>query len=90
MAGNDMMQPNIGKTDRYIRLALGSWFLASGAARMARDPDMLACGMGLLGSMMLAEGILGVCVAYHLAGINTREDSGHGGIDVMNSEGEGI
>jgi hypothetical protein len=81
MAGYDLMQPNIGRTDRYIRLALGSWFLASGTARMARDPDLMACGMGLLGSVMLAEGVLGVCMAYHMAGIDTRDD-GDGGIDV--------
>lgn len=90
MAGYDLMQPNIGGTDRYIRLALGSWLLASGAADMARDPNLLACAKGMLGGMMLAEGVLGVCVAYHLAGINTRDD-GQGQVsDVMRSEGQGI
>ena len=90
MGINNLMEPNIGRADRYIRLTLGSWLLASGAARMARDPDWTACGIGLLGGILLAEGILGVCVGYHLTGVNTREDAGHAGIDIINSPGEGI
>jgi hypothetical protein len=68
-----MMEPNVGKADRYIRITLGSLLVAVGAARMARRFDLTSVTVGLLGGMMLAEGVLGTCPVYSLAGIDTLE-----------------
>ncbi|HWI61498.1 MAG TPA: DUF2892 domain-containing protein [Symbiobacteriaceae bacterium] len=68
------MDQNVGLTDRYIRLTLGGLLLACGAARMARSTDATGVVAGLLGGMMLAEGVLGVCPLYEVAGINTSAE----------------
>lgn len=72
------MNQNIGTTDRYIRLTLGGLMLATGAARLARNPDMAGMAVGLLGGLMLAEGVLGTCPLYEVAGINTNPDPAPG------------
>lgn len=72
------MDQNVGLTDRYIRITLGGLLLACGAARLARHADLAGVAAGLLGGMMLAEGTLGVCPLYQLAGINTSAEPGPG------------
>ena len=69
-----MMEQNVGTADRYIRITLGSLLVAMGAARMTRRPDLSSAALGLLGGMMLAEGVLGTCLMYSLAGIDTLDD----------------
>jgi|GEM_PF-654162 len=66
-------EPNVGPLDRYLRIALGSLMLASSAGRMARYGSLAGLGTGLLGGMMLAEGILGTCPLYSALGLDTRE-----------------
>jgi len=72
------MDQNIGLTDRYIRITLGSLFLATGAARMVRQCDAAGVAAGVLGGMMLAEGVLGTCPLYNLMGMNTNDDPAPG------------
>lgn len=69
-----MMDHNVGPADRYIRIALGSLLLATGAARLATRPDAGSAALGLLGGTMLAEGVLGTCPLYSLAGISTADE----------------
>lgn len=66
------MEKNVGQVDRYLRITVGSFLLAMGSARMVRDGDMGGALLGLLGGMALAEGILGTCPLYTLAGISTN------------------
>lgn len=68
-----MMEQNVGQADRYIRIALGSLLLATGAARLARRADAGSAALGLLGGTMLAEGVLGTCPLYTVAGISTND-----------------
>ncbi|HWI51311.1 MAG TPA: DUF2892 domain-containing protein [Symbiobacteriaceae bacterium] len=72
------MDQNIGLTDRYIRITLGSLFMAVGAARMVRNVDAAGVAAGLFGGMMLAEGFLGTCPLYSLMGMNTNDDPAPG------------
>lgn len=74
MAGTWRMEPNVGQTDRYMRITLGSLLLACSAASAAREGGMAGIGTGLLGGMMLAEGVLGTCPIYSLIGVDTREE----------------
>lgn len=69
-----LMEQNVGFTDRYLRLTLGSLALAIGAARLARNPDVTGVALGLLGGMTLADGILGTCPYYSMVGINTQNE----------------
>lgn len=66
------MQQNVGMADRYIRIAMGGFLLACSAAHGARDNQGTSLIAGLLGGMMLAEGVLGTCPLYTRLGINTR------------------
>lgn len=74
MAGMIRMEPNVGRADRYVRITIGSLLLACSAAHGAREGGWSGLGTGLLGGMMLAEGILGTCPLYPLLGIDTREE----------------
>ncbi|MFZ5826647.1 MAG: YgaP family membrane protein [Bacillota bacterium] len=74
MAGMLRMEQNVGQTDRYLRITFGSLLLACSAAHAAREGGMAGLGTGLLGGMMLAEGVLGSCPIYSLAGVDTREE----------------
>lgn len=74
MAGMMRMEHNVGDGDRYIRIALGSFLLACSAAKAARYGGYAGIGTGLLGGMMLAEGVLGICPLYSLCGIDTRTE----------------
>lgn len=67
-----MMEQNVGLTDRYLRISLGSLMLAAGAARMVRSVDTTAVLLGLAGGMTLADGVLGTCPYYSMVGISTR------------------
>lgn len=71
MAGILRMEHNVGEADRYLRIALGGFLLACSAAKAAREGGMAGVGTGLLGGMMLAEGVLGVCPLYSALGIST-------------------
>lgn len=72
------MEQNIGLTDRYVRITLGGLLLAASAARLARrGAGAGGMAVGLLGGMMLAEGVLGNCPLYRLLGINTNSDGHH-------------
>jgi hypothetical protein len=68
------LEQNVGFTDRYLRLSLGSLALAVGAARLARNPDLTGITLGLLGGMALADGVLGTCPFYSMMGVDTREE----------------
>lgn len=72
------MDQNVGLPDRYIRITLGGLMLAAGAARLARRADLTGVAAGLLGGMMLAEGVLGTCPLYSVAGINTKDEPAPG------------
>lgn len=72
MAGMMQMEHNVGDADRYLRIALGGFLLACSAAKAAREGGMAGVGTGLLGGMMLAEGVLGICPLYSAFGISTR------------------
>lgn len=69
------MEQNVGMPDRYIRITLGGLLLAAGAGYMGRRSAGTGMMLGLLGGMMLAEGVLGTCPLYSAAGINTRAES---------------
>jgi hypothetical protein len=73
MAGTFELERNVGPTDRFVRIAAGGLMLAWSAARMAREADMTALGLGLFGGVTLAEGVLGTCLLYSAMGIDTRE-----------------
>jgi hypothetical protein len=60
------MTRNINRGQRYVRLTLGGLFLAASSARMVRRPGLGAVGLGLLGGMLVAEGVLGVCPLLNL------------------------
>jgi hypothetical protein len=71
------MEHNVGTTDRYIRITLGGLLLAAGAGQMSRRNGWGGgMALGMLGGMMLAEGILGTCPLYTAAGINTNQQEG--------------
>jgi len=72
--GRLALEQNVGFIDRYIRITLGGLMIAAGAARLARDGGLAGAAVGLLGGMMLAEGVLGTCPLYSVAGINTNPD----------------
>jgi hypothetical protein len=75
-----MMEQNVGTADRYIRITMGSLMLAAGAGQMARRGGFGGgMALGALGGMMLAEGILGTCLLYSAAGINTNHQQSVGG-----------
>lgn len=69
-----LLEQNVGFTDRYLRLSLGSLALAVGAARLARNPDSIGIALGVLGGMALADGVLGTCPFYSMMGVNTQEE----------------
>ncbi|MFZ5817380.1 MAG: YgaP-like transmembrane domain [Bacillota bacterium] len=54
MAGALDLEPNMGRADRYLRIAISSFLLAAGAAHMAREGGLRGVCTGLLGGMMLA------------------------------------
>lgn len=76
------LQQNVGETDRFLRIGMGGFLLALSAARMARYGVLGGAATGVLGGMMLAEGVLGHCPYYSLLGIDTRslyeEEPGEG------------
>jgi hypothetical protein len=62
-----LMTRNLDRAQRYVRLSLGGLLLAASTARMVRRPGMGAVGLGLLGGMMVAEGVLGVCPLLNMS-----------------------
>jgi hypothetical protein len=61
------MTRNLDRAQRYVRLSLGGLLLAASTARMVRRPGMGAVGLGVLGGMMVAEGVLGVCPLLNMS-----------------------
>lgn len=65
-----MLCRNVGGIDRALRLVLGVVVLATGLALLAggRDHGWL---LTIVGSFVLASGVLGFCPPYVLLGIST-------------------
>lgn len=61
----DLLQHNVGKTDRMIRIVLG--ILMIGNVFFA-----LQHPIGWIGVVLLVTGIAGICPLYSLLGINTK------------------
>ena len=61
------MTCNIGKKERYLRVALGAVLIVTGIV-VSGITGMIVAGVGLI---PLATGILGNCPAYTLFNINT-------------------
>ncbi|WP_054967637.1 YgaP family membrane protein [Alicyclobacillus ferrooxydans] len=60
-------QPNIGKLDRYIRLASGLFLIGSSVS--SRNSSLGSRALMALGAMKVTEGILGWCPVMELFGI---------------------
>ncbi len=60
-------QPNIGKLDRYIRLASGLFLIGSSVS--SRNSSLGSRALMALGAMKVTEGILGWCPVMALFGI---------------------
>ena len=62
------MNQNVGRTDKWLRIAAGVMILGLGAF----GPLGL---WGLIGIVPLATGLMGSCPAYSLIGVNTCQRS---------------
>lgn len=67
-----MAERNVGSVDRVLRAAVGTGLLWAGlgpfAARRARFRGTLAA---LLGAVLVATALTGVCSVYRLLGVST-------------------
>lgn len=61
------MKPNEGKTDRIIRVILGSVFVAGGF--FVSQP--LSALLWIAGGVLVFTGAIGICGLYSVFGINT-------------------
>jgi hypothetical protein len=65
------MDQNVGRTDRYTRIATGAAVLGTGVTTGGPVRSLAAVGVG---GTMLATGATGYCPAYDLVGVDTREE----------------
>lgn len=65
------IEQNIGKIDRYIRLTAGLFLV--GSALSARRQTLGSRTLLTIGSMSVAEGVLGWCPMMHLFGIQNTD-----------------
>jgi uncharacterized membrane protein HdeD (DUF308 family) len=63
-----LMEKNVGKTDRIVRLVLGIAVMAVGYIVLSEPISYLAMLAGLI---LLVTGVLGTCGLYSVFGINT-------------------
>jgi uncharacterized membrane protein HdeD (DUF308 family) len=65
-----LMEKNVGKTDRIVRLVLGVAAVAGGYLALAAP---LSYVVMLVGIILIGTGALGTCALYSLIGMNTCE-----------------
>lgn len=79
------MKKNVGRTDRIVRLAIGSLLALVGVLGYAGFVNLAFLGVGqalaavavaLVGAILLVTGATGVCLIYRVVGTDTR---GRGG-----------
>ncbi len=63
-----LLEKNVGKTDRIVRLALGIAAVAGGYLALAEPISYIAM---LVGLVLIVTGALGTCGLYTVLGINT-------------------
>lgn len=64
----NLLEKNVGKTDRIIRLVLGLGAVAGGYLALAEPLSYIVM---LVGLVLMATGALGTCALYSVLGINT-------------------
>jgi hypothetical protein len=66
------MKINVGSTDRWLRIALGTLLIVAAAAGWIG-------AWGWIGILPLATGLIRVCPAYSVAGFSTCGSAAQGG-----------